>query len=73
MTFAPWSAAAERPATTPSRCVHSQAAFARVTASGRAHDDDQPGYDSDLSASRLLTLADQLERAGLLELDQRLS
>lgn len=48
-------------------------AFARVTASGRAHDDDQPGYDSDLSASRLLTLADQLERAGLLELDQRLS
>ena len=64
-------------------------AFARVTASGRAHSDhvalsveDRPGstygsapgptpgstYASDLSAARLLTMADQLEAAGRLEL-----
>lgn len=52
------------------------AAFARVTAAGRAHaDDESPDeahtsshYASDLSAARLLALADQLERAGYLEL-----
>ena len=52
-------------------------AFARVTASGRAHSDHtssstegRPGstYASDLSAARLLTMADQLEAAGRLEL-----
>lgn len=52
------------------------AAFARVTSAGRAHADDdetpQPHtsghYASDLSAARLLALADQLERAGYAEL-----
>ena len=53
-------------------------AFARVTAAGRAHSDHvsapvtagQPAstYASDLSAARLLTMADQLETAGRLEL-----
>ena len=46
-------------------------AFARVTAAGRAHRESGDGgssYDLDLSAARLLTLADQLERAGHLEL-----
>jgi hypothetical protein len=47
------------------------AAFARVAATGRAHDDDAlrgSSYASDVSASRLVSLADQLERAGRLEL-----
>jgi hypothetical protein len=49
------------------------AAFARVAAAGRVHRaaDDEPtgsSYASDVSASRLLTLADQLERAAHLEL-----
>ena len=54
-------------------------AFARVTAAGRAHSDhvpspardDQPvsTYASDLSAARLLTMAEQLETAGRLELE----
>ncbi len=49
------------------------AAFARVAASGRVHrgaEDAAAGssYASDVSASRLLTLADQLERAAHLEL-----
>jgi hypothetical protein len=50
------------------------AAFARVAAAGRAHD-EAPGasYDSDLAAARLLTLADQLQRAGRLELEGNLS
>jgi hypothetical protein len=51
------------------------AAFARVAAAGRAqaeHADDST-YDSDLAASRLLTLADQLQRAGRLELDGKLA
>ena len=53
-------------------------AFARVTAAGRAHsdhvcapvDEGRPPstYASDLSAARLLTLAEQLEAAGRLEL-----
>lgn len=47
------------------------AAFARVSASGRAHREDTDGssYASDVSAARLLGLADQLQRAGRLELD----
>jgi hypothetical protein len=46
------------------------AAFARVAAAGRAHEDRAPdsSYASDLSASRMLTLSEQLERAGRLEL-----
>ena len=53
-------------------------AFARVTAAGRAHGEHvstpvedgrpSPTYVSDLSAARLLTLAEQLEAAGRLEL-----
>jgi hypothetical protein len=53
-------------------------AFARVTAAGRAHSDQvsppvEEGrppstYASDLSAARLLTMAEQLETAGRLEL-----
>jgi hypothetical protein len=47
------------------------AAFARVAAAGRAHLEPRPpqdSYRSDLSAARLLTMADQLEHAGHLEL-----
>jgi hypothetical protein len=46
------------------------AAFARVAAAGRAQDETPDGssYDNDLAAAKLLTLADQLERAGRLEL-----
>ncbi len=54
------------------------AAFARVAAAGRVH--DQPGpagadssYAADLSAARLVTLADQLERAAHLELGDALA
>ncbi len=53
-------------------------AFARVTAAGRAHSDHASvpvpsgplpsTYASDLSAARLLTMAEQLEAAGRLEL-----
>ena len=51
-------------------------AFARVAAAGRVHRDPRrrssgSSYASDVSASRLLTLADQLERAAHLELDRR--
>jgi hypothetical protein len=52
------------------------AAFARVVAAGRAHLDgpaDPASYTSDLSASRLLTLAEQLEHAGGLELAGQLA
>ncbi len=50
------------------------AAFARVAAAGRAHDTRAEtvggsSYASDLSASRLLTLADQLDHAARLEID----
>jgi hypothetical protein len=58
-------------------------AFARVTAAGRAHSehgwshphDDDAGstYASDLSAARLLTMAEQLEAAGRLELAGKLA
>jgi hypothetical protein len=55
--------------------VFRAAAFARVAAAGRAQAEEVAGssYVSDLAAARLLTLADQLERAGRLELDGRLS
>lgn len=49
------------------------AAFARVAAAGRARrEPDEVGHAGDVSASRMLTLADQLERAGALELDDQL-
>ena len=47
------------------------AAFARVVAAGRAQvgaSHAVTSYDSDLSASRLTTMAEQLEHAGILEL-----
>lgn len=47
------------------------AAFARVSAAGRAHSEahgDASTYATDLSAARLMTLANQLEHAGRLEL-----
>jgi hypothetical protein len=51
------------------------AAFARVAAAGRSQNEEVGGssYDSDLAAARLLTLAEQLQRAGRLELEGRLS
>ena len=52
------------------------AAFARVVAAGRAQvgaSHASTPYDSDLSASRLVTLAQQLEHAATLELDGRLA
>ncbi len=51
------------------------AAFARVTAAGRVHGGhagpsvEESSYATDLAASRLVTLADQLERAAHLELN----
>jgi hypothetical protein len=59
--------------------LYRAAAFARVTAAGRVHDeplrppDDGSSYAADVSASRLLTLADQLERAAHLELSGSLA
>ena len=54
------------------------AAFARVAAAGRVHESraeapDGSTYTSDLSASRLLALADQLDRAAQLEIDGTLA
>ena len=51
------------------------AAFARVTAAGRAHHDhgDASSYRTDVAASRLMTMADQLEAAAHLELEGRLA
>ncbi len=49
------------------------AAFARVTAAGRVHRDDDSSYRTDVSASRLMTMADQLEAAARLEVDGRLA
>lgn len=51
------------------------AAFARVAAAGRTQAEDVAGssYDSDLAAARLLTLAEQLQRAGRLELEGKLA
>ena len=52
-------------------------AFARVAAAGRAQADEHElagsAYDSDLAAARLLTLAEQLQHAGRLELDGKLA
>ena len=48
------------------------AAFARVVAAGRAQlvaDEARSTYDSDLSAAKLLTMAEQLEHAARLEAD----
>jgi hypothetical protein len=60
--------------------LYRAAAFARVVAAGRAFlgsdgtDGSAPStYESDLSASRLLTMAEQLEHAGSLELDGQLA
>jgi hypothetical protein len=56
--------------------LYRAAAFARVVAAGRAHAEDDPTdttHRSDLSASRLLVLAEQLEHAGSLELDGSLA
>jgi hypothetical protein len=54
--------------------VFRAAAFARVAAAGRSQADVAgSSYDSDLAAARLLTLAEQLEHAGRLELEGRLS
>lgn len=51
------------------------AAFARVAAAGRASTDEvtESSYHSDLAAARLLTLAEQLQKAGRLELDGKLA
>jgi hypothetical protein len=51
--------------------LYRAAAFARVVAAGRAHAEAE--YPSDLSASRLLTMAEQLERAAGLELEGQLA
>lgn len=50
-------------------------AFARVAAAGRAQTESSghSSYHSDLAAARLLTLADQLQHAGRLELDGTLA
>jgi hypothetical protein len=56
--------------------LYRAAAFARVVAAGRAHvGAAQAGtpYDSDLSASRLFTMAEQLEEAAALELEGHLA
>ena len=49
-------------------------AFARVAAAGRAQAESDTGssYDNDLAAAKLLTLAEQLQRAARLELDDNL-
>ncbi len=50
--------------------LYRAAAFARVVAAGRAHAGPSTSaspYDSDLSASRLVTMAEQLEHAASLE------
>lgn len=50
------------------------AAFARVAAAGRAHlEATGSSYRSDLSAAKLVTMAEQLERAGHLELAGQLA
>jgi hypothetical protein len=50
------------------------AAFTRVAAAGRVHcEDDATTYHTDLLAARLLTMAEQLEAAGRLELEGRLA
>ena len=56
--------------------LYRAAAFARVVAAGRAHvgaSQAPSAYESDLSAARLLTLAEQLEHAAALEIEGRLA
>ena len=56
--------------------LYRAAAFARVVAAGRAHvgaTHTGTSYDSDLSASRLVKMAEQLEAAGHTELDHGLA
>jgi len=51
-------------------------AFARVAATGRAHlghEGSPESHESDLSAARLITLSEQLEHAGHLELEGKLA
>lgn len=54
--------------------LYRAAAFARVVAAGRAHEEPGPGshYEHDLSAAKLLTMAEQLEEAARLEVAGRL-
>ena len=51
--------------------LYRAAAFARVVAAGRAH--AESAYQADVSASRMLTMAEQLEHAAGLELDGQLA
>ena len=56
--------------------LYRAAAFARVTAAGRAHigaSHAATPYQSDLSAAKLVTLADQLEHAAKLEIGGQLA
>jgi hypothetical protein len=56
--------------------LYRAAAFARVVAAGRAQvgaSNAATPYDSDLSAAKLLTMADQLEHAARLEVDGNLA
>ena len=56
--------------------LYRAAAFARVVAAGRAHAGSSHAptpYESDLSAARLSTMADQLEHAALLEREGHLA
>ena len=56
--------------------LYRAAAFARVVAAGRAHvgaTHTGTSYDSDLSASRLVTMAEQLEHAAGLEVAGQLA
>jgi hypothetical protein len=56
--------------------LYRAAAFARVAAAGRAHIGSSHAltpYESDLSASKLVTMADQLEHAAGLEADGHLA
>lgn len=52
--------------------LYRAAAFARVVAAGRVHRFHDEGYARDVSASKLVTMADQLEHAARLEVDGRL-
>ncbi|MGN6130547.1 MAG: hypothetical protein ACTHOK_09445 [Nocardioidaceae bacterium] len=56
--------------------LYRAAAFARVVAAGRAHvgaSHATTPYDSDLSAAKLVTMAEQLEHAARLETQDRLA
>ena len=56
--------------------LYRAAAFARVVAAGRAHvgaSHARTPYDSDLSAAKLVTMAEQLEQAARLEVQDQLA